>query len=175
MSLRHHFRRPEERETAAVHPEGREEIIIGNVSWTNRREGARGGSTCCFTTFGGGGWHKASVFGCLPLAAPIGLSPPLILTLCGPERVLVVSLLGGGGGGGMREKGITDPSGPPATAQATPPPTHRIGPLRGGGALHTSRSSLSRGSGLCLRGTAIVKRSQSSGCWWWGKGLADVP
>ena len=27
----------------------------------------------------------------LPLAAPIGLSPLLILTLCGPERVLVVS------------------------------------------------------------------------------------
>ena len=37
------------------------------------------------------GWHKASVFGCLPLAAPIGLSPLLILTLCGPQRVLVVS------------------------------------------------------------------------------------
>ena len=28
---------------------------------------------------------------CLPLAAPLGLSPLLILTLCGPERVLVVS------------------------------------------------------------------------------------
>ena len=40
---------------------------------------------------GGGGWHKALVFGCLPLAAPIGLSPLLILTLCGPEGVLVVS------------------------------------------------------------------------------------
>ena len=40
---------------------------------------------------GGGGWHKASVFGCLPLAVPIGLSPLLILTLSGPERVLVVS------------------------------------------------------------------------------------
>ena len=39
----------------------------------------------------GGGWHKASVSDCLPLAAPIGLSPLLILTLCGPERVLVVS------------------------------------------------------------------------------------
>ena len=37
------------------------------------------------------GWHKASVSGCLPLAAPIGLSPLLILTLCGSERVLVVS------------------------------------------------------------------------------------
>ena len=39
----------------------------------------------------GGGWHKASVLGCLPLAAPIGLSPLLILTLCGSERILVVS------------------------------------------------------------------------------------
>ena len=35
--------------------------------------------------------HKASVFGCLPLAVPIGLSPLLILTLCGPEGVLVGS------------------------------------------------------------------------------------
>ena len=49
---------------------------LGNV-------GASGG--------GGGAWHKASVSDCLPLAAPIGLSPLLILTLCGPERVLVVS------------------------------------------------------------------------------------
>ena len=40
---------------------------------------------------GGGGWHKASVSDCLPLAATIGLSPLLILTLCGSERVLVVS------------------------------------------------------------------------------------
>ena len=39
----------------------------------------------------GGIWHKASVFGCLPLAVPIGLSPLLILTLCGSKRVLVVS------------------------------------------------------------------------------------
>ena len=43
------------------------------------------------TRGGGGGWHKASVSDCLPLAAPIGLSPLLILTLCGPECVLVVS------------------------------------------------------------------------------------
>ena len=41
---------------------------------------------------GGGGWHKASVSDCLPLAAPIGLSSLLILSLCGPERVLVVSM-----------------------------------------------------------------------------------
>ena len=41
---------------------------------------------------GGGGWHKAWVSDCLPLAAPIGLSPLLIRTLCGPERVLVVSM-----------------------------------------------------------------------------------
>ena len=44
---------------------------------------------------GGGGWHKASVSDCLPLAAPTGLSPLHNLTLCGPQRVLVVS--GGGG------------------------------------------------------------------------------
>ena len=44
------------------------------------------------TVQGGGGWHKASVSDCVPLAAPIGLSPLLILTLCGPERVLVVSM-----------------------------------------------------------------------------------
>ena len=40
----------------------------------------------------GGVWHKASVLGCLPLAAPIGLSPLLILTLCGSESVLVVAM-----------------------------------------------------------------------------------
>ena len=53
-------------------------------------EGGRGGGFC-EGAGGGGGWHKASVSICLPLAAPIGLSPLLILTLCGPERVLVVS------------------------------------------------------------------------------------
>ena len=47
---------------------------------------------------GGGGWHKASVSDCLPLAAPIGLSPLLFLTLCGPERGCGG---GGGGAGGM--------------------------------------------------------------------------
>ena len=41
-----------------------------------------------------GGWHKASVSDCLPLAAPIGLSPLHIPNPCGSERVLV----GGGGG-----------------------------------------------------------------------------
>ena len=39
----------------------------------------------------GGGWHKASVLGCLPLAAPIGLSPLLSLTLYGSEGVFIVS------------------------------------------------------------------------------------
>ena len=51
---------------------------------------------------GGGGWHKALVSDCLPLAAPISLSPLLILTLCGPERVLVVSTKTCLGGGGQR-------------------------------------------------------------------------
>ena len=54
----------------------------GSVGWV---AGPEGGEKR------GGGWHRASVFGCLPLAAPIGLSPLLILTLRGPERVLVVS------------------------------------------------------------------------------------
>ena len=40
---------------------------------------------------GGGVWHKPSVSICLPLAVPIGLLPLLILTLCGSERVVVVS------------------------------------------------------------------------------------
>ena len=40
---------------------------------------------------GGGLSHKASVFGCLPFAAPIGLSLLHALTLCVSERVLVVS------------------------------------------------------------------------------------
>ena len=38
---------------------------------------------------GGRGWHKVLISLCLPLAAPIGLSPLLILTLCGSEHVLV--------------------------------------------------------------------------------------
>ena len=54
----------------------------GVGGWTGQPPGSPGG---------GGGWHKASVSICLPLAAPIGLSSLLILTLCGPERVLVVS------------------------------------------------------------------------------------
>ena len=40
---------------------------------------------------GGGGGHQAMVFVGLPLAASIGLSTWHILTLCGSERVLVVS------------------------------------------------------------------------------------
>ena len=48
-----------------------------------RKGGGEGG--------GGGGWHKALELGCVPLAAPMGLSPLHILTLCGSERVLVVS------------------------------------------------------------------------------------
>ena len=50
------------------------------------------GATASGSLEGGEGWHKASVSDCLPLAAPIGLSPLPILTLCGPEGVLVVSM-----------------------------------------------------------------------------------
>ena len=39
----------------------------------------------------GGGGLAEGLSDCLPLAAPIGLLPLLILTLCGSERVLVVS------------------------------------------------------------------------------------
>ena len=53
---------------------------------------------------GGGGRHEAMVLVWLPWAAPLGLSPLHILTLFGPERVLVVSTeplddlpVGGGG------------------------------------------------------------------------------
>ena len=56
---------------------------------------------------GRGAWHKASVSDCLPLATPIGLSPLLILTLCGPERVLVVSW----GGGAAASPHTTTPCG----------------------------------------------------------------
>ena len=39
----------------------------------------------------GGVWHEAMALVCLPLAAPLGLSPLHIPTLCGSERVWVVS------------------------------------------------------------------------------------
>ena len=57
-----------------------------------RAVGHGGCSKRTLSAEGGGGWHEASVLGCLPLAAPIGASPLLILTLCGSERVLVVSM-----------------------------------------------------------------------------------
>ena len=49
--------------------------------------------TKLFVGHGGGGGvgHQAMVLVSLPLAAPIGLSPLHILTLCGSERVVVVS------------------------------------------------------------------------------------
>ena len=56
---------------------------VGGVGGWGQRKGQ--------SAEGGGIWHKASVSICVPLAAPIGLSPLLILTLCGPDRVLVVS------------------------------------------------------------------------------------
>ena len=56
---------------------------VGVGSRSDRQRDSGGG--------GGGVGYKASVSICVPLAAPIGLSPLLILTLCGPERVLVVS------------------------------------------------------------------------------------
>ena len=62
-----------------------------------------GGGDVCGGGGGGGVWHKASVFGCLPSAAPIGLSPLLILTLCGSEHVF--GCVNGWGGGDMCMRG----------------------------------------------------------------------
>ena len=62
----------------------------GALTWGAHTRGGSAGRL--LSGGGGGGWHKASVSDCLPLATPIGLSPPLILTLCGSERVLVVSM-----------------------------------------------------------------------------------
>ena len=64
--------------------------------WQEAADGSRTATEAqanngCVGGGGGGVWHKASVSDCLPLAAPMGLSPLLILTLWGPERVLVVS------------------------------------------------------------------------------------
>ena len=72
---------------------GGSEWLWGGV-WEGRLRAAPLATDCRpEAPFGGGGGvrHKALVSDCLPLAAPIGLLPPLILTLCGPERVLVVS------------------------------------------------------------------------------------
>ena len=58
------------------------EIHLRGSSGTTRTHGTAGG---------GGDWHRASVLGCLPLVAVIGLSPSHIPTLRGSERVLVAS------------------------------------------------------------------------------------
>ena len=49
------------------------------------------GATTSNPQYSGGVWHEAMVLGCLPLAVAIGPSPLHIPTLCGSERVLVVS------------------------------------------------------------------------------------
>ena len=70
------------------------EVLLGNSVVGHFSNSFRGKNNVVgkkFRHWGLGGWHNASVSDCLPLAAPISLSPLLILTLCGPERVLVVS------------------------------------------------------------------------------------
>ena len=49
---------------------------------------------------GGGGWHKASVSDCLPLAAPIGLSPLL------SDPLWARTCFGWGGGGTTKAEGV---------------------------------------------------------------------
>ena len=84
----------------------------------------------------GGVWHKAMVLVCLPLAAPIGLSPVLILTLCGSERVLVVpteppdalSCLTTPGVGRPRDGAVAREGGGGNPQSAVPPARKGIGP-----------------------------------------------
>ena len=97
--------------TGAFHCNGREQGLcgqMGRLSLCSCCSSVLGMSGVCL---GGGGLQEATVLVCLPLAAPIGLSPSHIPTVCGPERVLVVSMeppddlsclttRGGGGGGG---------------------------------------------------------------------------
>ena len=109
----------------------------------------------------GGVWHKASVSDCLPLAALIGLSPLLTLTLCGSERVLVVSTeppddlswlttpgVGcprdgavaravdpGGGGGGGGALASPDPPTPPAPQHQKNCPPANMKFIKGAGNL----------------------------------------
>ena len=72
------------------------QVTVSWVGGVGHGSKSCGTNTCCCSDKGvalakAGGWHKALVLSCLPLAAPIGLSPLLILTFCGSERVLVVS------------------------------------------------------------------------------------
>ena len=58
----------------------------------SKTKGGGGKGHLYLQPFGGRGeWHGAMVLVCLPLAAPIGLSPLHIPTHFGSERVLVVS------------------------------------------------------------------------------------
>ena len=78
---------------------GSEQCVRGRVTsapdgWVGPYRGFGGGGGAEFSLRGvaewGVPWHKASVLSCLPLAAPVGLLPLLIL--------------GGGGGGGLEPK-----------------------------------------------------------------------
>ena len=68
-------------------PEGRQKKENGIFGISASRGLRKSSFAMCLV---GGFWHEASASDCLPLAAAIGLSPLLILTLCGPERVLVL-------------------------------------------------------------------------------------
>ena len=81
------------------------------------------------------GVAQGLVLGCLPLVVPIGLSPLLILTLCGSERVLVV-----GGGGYPRTGGQAGGAGVGARKGHPGAPTDRGGEQH----RHTERRSHTR-------------------------------
>ena len=90
----HWPQRPTESSDPTQHAKGR----AGDRPWPCKGASTRqnvtqgeGGREAGWPGREGGGWHKASASDCLPLALPTGLSPLHILTLCGPERVLVMS------------------------------------------------------------------------------------
>ena len=113
---------------------------------------------------GGGIWHKASVFCCLPLAAPIGLSLLHILTLCGPKRGLVVSTELGVGGG------VTPP---PSSCGARPFSYFPGAPPYGCWTLQEARLSNCSGpsehAGLCTAGRpwGMPARARHRPLWHW--------
>ena len=101
--------------------------------------------------------HKASVSGCLPLAAPIGLSPLLILTLCGSERVL--------GGGGHEDPFPNPPpslsAGPGGGVRRGGCPTCRAGG-RGGAAIPKSTAQNDPHVALII----LTTRMWGQNSWW---------
>ena len=112
---------------------------------------------------------------CLPLAAPIGLSPLHILTLCGPERVLVVSTeppddlscLTTPGVGRPRDGAVActvDQVHPDAPSQSMRGFADSSTDTRGGGGEQALCCDAEGGAGLLLRGG--VQPPPPPSLWW---------